>query len=61
MTTYEDTARWAVQRFRPNYLLLQQELLPHLEHDAAIMDGCRQIQTFRDSHYAFPLVVYDCR
>jgi hypothetical protein len=58
-TTYDDTARWAVQRFRPSYLLLQQGLLARLEQDVT-MAGCRQIQTFQDPGYTFPLVVYAC-
>jgi hypothetical protein len=60
-TTYEDAALWAMQRFRPDYLLLQQGLLPRLERDPALMRRCRPIKTFEKGQYAFPLVIYECR
>lgn len=59
-TTYEDGALWAVQRFQPAYLVLQDGLFPRLEQDSAFQARCRARETFADAHYAGVLVVYVC-
>jgi hypothetical protein len=59
-TSYDDAAVWAFQRFRPEYLVLQSNALPHLEHDIAPANGCRVIQTFHNSRYQYLLLVLEC-
>ncbi len=60
--TYEDAARWAVERFPLDYLLLHDGLMPQLERDY-VREHCGPVQQFPGERYAYPfdLVVYDCR
>jgi len=59
--TYEDAARWAVDQFRPTYLVLQEHLFPQLEADTLFADHCRADQTFTNASYPARLIVYYCR
>lgn len=59
-TTYEDAAVWAVHRFQPNYLVLQDGLFPRLEQDQAVVDACREQARWSDQVYPFQLVLYQC-
>jgi hypothetical protein len=60
-TTYEDGAVWAADRYRPEYLLLQEGLFPRLEQGYAAR--CRQAQRFAGAAYGYPadLILFDCR
>jgi hypothetical protein len=59
-TSYDDAAVWAFQHFRPDYLVLQSNALPRLEHTVASANGCSVIQTFQDQQYPFPLLIFAC-
>lgn len=59
-TTYEDAARWAVQHFQPDYLVLQEGGFPRLVRDAAVQTKCRALRHFRDAAYPHTLVVHAC-
>ena len=59
-TSYGDAAHWAVDHFRPDYLVLHAGLFPGLEQDPAVLTRCRQIETFTRPEYQSRLVVYAC-
>jgi hypothetical protein len=58
--TYEDAARWAVVRFQPSYIVVQNQLFPQLEADSAFQARCRTGATFSDPGYPSLLSVYRC-
>jgi len=60
-TNYEDTALWAVQQYRPDYLVVHQGLFMRLEQ-AAVADGCRVTQVFPaiDYHFNQDILIYHC-
>ncbi len=60
-TTYEDAAIWAVQRYRPAYLVLHDRLFPRLE-GGYVMQHCRPVQKFEGKPYGYSLdmVIYGC-
>ncbi|MFW6116035.1 MAG: hypothetical protein ACOC7Y_03120, partial [Chloroflexota bacterium] len=57
-TTYEDTALWAVRRYRPNYLVLGADWFPSLMGEVA--EACESLRTFTNEKYRGELVVYRC-
>ncbi len=57
-TTYEDAALWAVDSYRPDYLVLQEGMFSRLEQ-AARVDGCEPIKTWSGERMR-PLTVYKC-
>jgi hypothetical protein len=61
-TTYEDAARWAVERFPLDYLVLHDGLMPQLE-TTYVQSRCTPVMLFPGERYTytFDLVVYDCR
>jgi hypothetical protein len=59
-TTYEDAALWAIDRFRPDYLVLTQGQLPRVESTLPGPRGCRPRKTFSSAIYTTPIVVYEC-
>lgn len=59
-TTYEDTALWAVQRYRPDYLVLGDGWFPALKEEV-VSPRCETLQTFTDEDYSGTLIVYRCR
>lgn len=56
-TTYADTARWAVERYRPDYLVLQAGVFPELE-----ARGCPEAARFKSEEYGYShdIVIYNC-
>jgi hypothetical protein len=60
-STYADTARWAVERFRPDYLVLPAGQFPGLEGGYAARN-CRVEKSFPGSEYGYPdnLDIYNC-
>ncbi|MFL5807649.1 MAG: hypothetical protein ACJ8CR_38720 [Roseiflexaceae bacterium] len=59
-TTYQDAALWAVQHFHPDYLVLQERLLPALEADVAVTTSCHTVETFAKPGYSYRLAIYQC-
>jgi hypothetical protein len=60
-TTYDDAALWAIRRYRPDYLVLQDGSLPQLEQEG-MSGGCRLVQRFVGEPYGFRgnMSVYLC-
>jgi len=60
--TYEDSAIWAVEHYRPDYLVLFEDQFPRLEQDYAARH-CEAVQTFLGNSLEHPinLIVYSCR
>lgn len=61
-TTYEDTAIWAVETYRPDILALLEGMFPRLEQGLAAQ-YCQPLQRFVGSDYGYPadLQVYACQ
>jgi hypothetical protein len=59
-TTYEDSAIWATQRFRPNYLVLHAGLFPQLESNPEIQSTCQVVETFVDNAYSHQINIMQC-
>ncbi len=57
-TTYQDTATWAVQHYRPGYLALNGDWFP--EWKTGILVSCRPLQTFSEHGYEGSFTVYEC-
>lgn len=58
-TTYADTARWAVKRYQPDYLVLDPRAFPDLA-DSLTNTSCVALKTFQDARYGGELRVYRC-
>jgi hypothetical protein len=60
-TTYEDAARWSIQRYKPDYLILNPDWFTQLTK-AVILPNCIQVKRFTGGTYGFDgdLVVYKC-
>jgi hypothetical protein len=61
-TTYEDAALWAVEHYRPDYLVLHENHFPRLEQGYAAQD-CVVIKRFPGNAYGYSanLDVYACK
>jgi hypothetical protein len=57
-TTYQDTATWAVQHYRPDYLALDGDWFP--EWKSSILVSCRPLQTFSEQGFEGSFTVYEC-
>ena len=60
--TYEDAALWAVERYHPDYLVLQENLFPRLEQ-GYVAQRCAVIKHFSGKTYGYSadLNVYACK
>jgi len=60
-TTYQDTARWAIEHYHPDYLVWFQGVFPELEKTLAA-EHCREVVTFVKKTYDAPasLVILMC-
>jgi len=58
---YESAAVWAVTHYQPDYLILQDQIFPHLEADY-IPKYCQPEMTFQKEQFGYSgdLVVYRC-
>ncbi len=56
-TTYQDTAVWAIRRYKPDYLVLNPLWFPNAED---LLSSCLPQQSFSRSEYPGGLVVYRC-
>ena len=59
-TGYDDAALWAIEHFRPDFLVLADGTLPRLEESLGAMNHCRPVETFSDPAYGARLSVYGC-
>jgi hypothetical protein len=61
-TTYEDTALYAVERYRPDFLVLQDRSFERLEQ-GYVAQSCVRVKHFSGAeyHYSADLSVYSCR
>ena len=61
-TTYEDAAIWVVQHYHPNYIVLQEDVMPRLEENY-IWYHCWPAQYFAGKQYHFPgdISVFFCK
>ena len=58
--TYEDSARYVIDQYHPDVLVIQKGFYPDLE-EAYITKYCRPMITFQDQAYTYPLVIYNCQ
>lgn len=59
-TTYEDTALWAIQTYRPEFLVLNPGWFPKvMEH--VVVRSCVPVEHFSRPEYPGELVVWHCR
>jgi hypothetical protein len=60
-STYEDSAAWAIEHFRPNYLVLTAGHFPNLGERVA-GSSCSLVKVFLGSTYSYPadLTIYKC-
>jgi hypothetical protein len=58
-STYQDTARWAIEEYAPDYLVLGAGWFPGLI-DGMISEYCEVNETFSESDYVGTLLVYKC-
>ncbi|MFM8322195.1 MAG: hypothetical protein ACKOC5_14880 [Chloroflexota bacterium] len=54
--TYDETAQWAVQRYRPQYLVLQEYVLPELENRLAELN-CHKVRRYRAGTLGYPMQI----
>lgn len=61
-TTYETTAIWAIETYRPNFVVLHDGLFPSLEQ-TLIAEYCRPVQHFSGTQtgYSQDLSIYHCQ
>ena len=59
-TGYDDAALWAVEHFRPDFLVLDDGTLPRLEESLDAMSHCLPVETFVDPAHGARLSVYGC-
>lgn len=59
--TYADAARWAIERYQPEYLVLQAGMFPEIEQDYT-QKNCSVVQHFSGARYNYQsdLLVYEC-
>jgi hypothetical protein len=60
-STYQDAARWAIEQYRPEYVVLHQGVFPELE-SGEIAKACRLVKQFPGAayQYAYNLNIYRC-
>ncbi len=59
-TTYADTARWAIETYRPDYLVLDPAWFPELMAHQ-VEPSCTPFRRFTRPEYPGELVVYQCQ
>lgn len=52
-TTYEDAAIWAIQRYHPEYIVLQEDIMPRLEQEY-VWYHCWPAQYFSGKSHQYP-------
>mgnify|MGYP001765402973 CR=1 FL=1 len=59
-STFEDSARYALEHYHPEVVVLQEGLFPALEKDY-LASVCRPMSRFQEDSYPYPLVIYNCQ
>jgi hypothetical protein len=61
-TTYADSALWALEQYRPDYVVLQEGLFPLVEQDY-LSENCLPVKTISEEAYRYPynIVIYACQ
>jgi hypothetical protein len=57
-TTYQDTARWAIERYSPAFLLLDQRWFPEMQDQ--INAFCSPLHTWTGQRYRSELTIHKC-
>jgi hypothetical protein len=59
--TYEEAAKWAIKHYRPNYLVLQDNMFSNLEA-GYVRRKCHKVQNFpaTQGQYSQPISIYAC-
>jgi hypothetical protein len=60
-TTYGDTAFWAVEQYRPDYLILHAGMFSRIENDPQVQAQCQIVRTFQRPEYNPPLNIHRCQ
>ena len=60
-STYEDAATWAIETYRPEYIVLQEGLFSDLERNYTSR-SCVPIKKFTGEQFQYPwnLEIFDC-
>jgi hypothetical protein len=58
-TTYQDTARWAIRSYHPDYLVLNPTWFPEVM-ESLVHPYCYEVKSFTHQDYSGTLSVYDC-
>lgn len=60
-STYEDSARWAIRAYQPEYLVLGPTWFPNLMNDSLLL-ACSTQKTFPGGEYGYSgeIIVYQC-
>ncbi len=59
--TYDDTAQWAIEQYRPDYLVLQVGVLPRMEGSPRIAAACASVHTVTQDGYPAPIRILQCQ
>jgi hypothetical protein len=59
-SSYEDSARYVIDHYHPDVLVMQRGLYPTLEEEY-VSKYCRSMITFQDQAFAYPIVIYNCQ
>jgi hypothetical protein len=57
---FDQAAQWAVERYRPDYIVNQESALPLVSADAELTRRCAAIAFFHDPRAPTPVTVYRC-
>lgn len=59
--TYDDTALWAIDHHRPDYLVLQTGILPRTELAPLVTAACVDVHTVTQDGYPAPIRILHCQ
>ena len=59
--TYDDTALWAIEHHRPDYLVFQVGTLPRMEGSPTIAAACTEVHTITQDGYPAPIRILHCQ
>jgi hypothetical protein len=60
-TTYEDSAQWAIDHYRPDYLVFTGDSLSQTRESASVAEACTQFHTIERDDYPVPLLILRCQ
>ena len=59
--TYDDTAQWAIEHHRPDYLVLQVGVLPRVDGSPSVAAACAQLHIITQDGYPAPIRILRCQ